>query len=100
MQVTEALSTNEAAEILHKKQEEIHAIVSDMGRTEDGKYQRDAGLKLIRLVRQSGIQSPIFIFSSARYAKENQKAVMEAGGNGATSSSLDLLERLKEVGIS
>lgn len=92
IQVIEALSTNEAVEILHKKSERIEAIISDMDRTEEGKYQPDAGVKLIRLLRESGNNTPIFIFSSVKSAEEIRKIVIEAGGNGMTSSTLDLLE--------
>jgi CheY-like chemotaxis protein len=97
VEITESLSTREALTFLGKNTKDINVIISDMGRFEDGHYQPEAGLKLITSIRDLGI--PILIFSSARYARQNGEAVKTAGAKGVTSSSLELLEWLKELGV-
>ena len=97
VEVTEALSTREALTFLGKNTKNIDVIISDMGRFEDGQYQPNAGLKLIEAMRDLGI--PIFVFSSAQYAREHGETVRTAGAKLVTSSSLKLLEGLKEIGV-
>ncbi len=55
-----ALSTNEG---IYKFQHgRYQAIISDMGRQEDGKYKPDAGMDLLRLVREIDTQIPYNLF--------------------------------------
>ena len=96
MEVIEALSTDEAMTILASRKLEIDVIISDMGRREETTYRRKAGLTLIKAVRKEGIQIPIFVYTSEQAVTKNYKDILEAGGNGATSSPVELFEMLSD----
>jgi CheY-like chemotaxis protein len=97
--VTQSLSTDEAIGIL-KSQTGFDAVVSDMGRTEGGAYRAQAGLILLNTMRTAGITAPFMIYSSSRLAQRNREDVLNAGGDGATSSTVELLEWIrKKTGV-
>jgi len=89
--VVQSASTEDAMAILAGSPP-FDAVISDMGRREGGMYQVQAGLNLIRRMRQADILTPFIVYSSQRYADSNRAAVKAAGGDGATSSPVELLE--------
>jgi CheY-like chemotaxis protein len=93
--VATATSTKEAMEILQQDRD-IAVVVSDMGRREGGVYRSQAGLVLLRAMRRAGFETPLFVYSSAKYAAQNRHLVMAEGGSGATSSQIEMLEWLRE----
>jgi CheY-like chemotaxis protein len=65
-------------------------VISDMGRREDGRYNRRAGLDLLKVIRNYNAQIPFFIFCSERGAEENREEAMQLGANGITASATEL----------
>ena len=70
------------------------AIVSDMGRYEEGEYRVHAGILLIELVRKAHFKMPIVIYGSPKYKGKNHSMALEAGGTGAVASEAELLALL------
>jgi len=72
-------------------------IISDMERAEDGTRVSDAGLQLLRAVREQGVKAPFFIYTSTSSAQANSQAATEAGATGITSSPVSLIQYVSEV---
>jgi CheY-like chemotaxis protein len=89
--VVQAASTDEAMAILNSNLG-FDAIISDMGRREQGGYRSQAGLVLLKAIRRAGYNIPFLVYSSQKYAARNDEEVKSAGGNGATASPVELLE--------
>ena len=92
-------STDEAME--HLEASKPTAIISDMGRWENGDWHGDAGLELIRKVRAGDDRTPIFVYASSGYAR-NASARREVlkQGTGLTDSPRELFKLLeKHAGI-
>ncbi|MBA2932968.1 response regulator [Sphingomonas sp. CGMCC 1.13654] len=89
--VRQARSTEEAMSVL-RQLAEVGAVISDMGRHENGIYDRHAGLTLLTALRQAGLHMPFLVYSSASHIRQNDKLVQAAGGDGATASAVELLE--------
>jgi len=98
LQVVQATSTDEAMGILLSGRLEVDAIISDMGRREQGKNQPEAGLTLIQEARGADIQAPIFIYASPRAVARYRDEIREAGGSGATASPIELFELIRTHG--
>ena len=94
--VIQAKSTIEARSILGAGTEP-DVIVTDMGRKEDGKYVADAGLELIRAVREERIEAPIFVYTSPGRVYRIRADVLEAGGNGTMASPIELFAAVKDA---
>lgn len=91
-QVVTAVSTKEALEKMLSTK--FERIITDMGRTEDGRYNPIAGLELTRMIRQIDANVPIFVFTNSRGA-QNTRVVAEAGVTGITTSPSSLLGMLQ-----
>jgi CheY-like chemotaxis protein len=89
--VSQAVSTEEAMALLNNSAG-FDAIVSDMGRRESGGYRSQAGLILLNALRRAGYKVPFLVYSSQKYANRNREEVRLSGGDGATSSPVELLE--------
>jgi CheY-like chemotaxis protein len=72
------------------------AIVSDMGRREDGRFQPTAGLSLLEEVRQIAPNTPFILFTSARMAIQHAEDARTLGAAAITSSATDLTGLLKD----
>ena len=95
IEVIQALSTAQAMQILVSSGLSFNVIISDMGRTEEGEYRHNAGILLIKAIREAGITLPIFVFTfTASYLVRRE--VVAAGGNGATRATEELLSWLKQ----
>lgn len=75
--------------------EQYDIVISDMGRREGGRYNRRAGLDLLRVIREKSAETPFFIFCSTRSAHENRDEAMRMGASGITSSATELYSLLK-----
>ncbi|MEW6491876.1 MAG: AAA-like domain-containing protein [Cyanobacteriota bacterium] len=95
IEVIEVHSINQAIEMLVSRGLSFDAIISDMARTENGEHRHNAGILLIQAVREAGFTLPIFIYSSMA-GDRMSKAVVTAGGNGATRSVEALFAWLRE----
>jgi CheY-like chemotaxis protein len=98
VRVTQCASTAEAGQAL-SAHGEFSAIVSDMGRVEDGAFHPDAGVELIDLVRAQGAQSPVLIYTSAPTLSRTRERALEAGAAEATASATQLLHLLAQHGV-
>jgi CheY-like chemotaxis protein len=98
LQIVQAVSTNEAMGILLSGRLDPDAIISDMGRREEGQYRPVAGLTLIKAAREAGIQVPIFVYSSTQSASRYRDDVLANGGNGITASPVELFEMIHGYG--
>lgn len=96
-EITQAVSTTEAMNILAGSKQRFGLIISDMGRKEEGKYDAKAGIKLIKAISIAGIDLPVIVYSSANYATRNRREVLEAGGYEVTASPIDLFELIDKV---
>jgi CheY-like chemotaxis protein len=97
IEVVEALTTAEAMYLLGFHRQAMCAVISDMGRQEDGDHRPRAGLELIRAMRRIAINVPVFIYTSARSADRTRDEVVAAGGAGATASSVELFELVSRL---
>jgi CheY-like chemotaxis protein len=95
--VVQARTTNEALERFRRSKPQPDAIISDMGRKENGSFNPKAGLDLIRRIRAQDPQVPIFIYASPR-SLELEPDVLREKGNGITASSVELFELLRGLG--
>jgi CheY-like chemotaxis protein len=97
IEVLEARTTEEAMRIAVSGRFPISAVVSDMGRREDGEYRAKAGVQLITALQRAGLAIPVFVYSSQRYIERTRDDVLQAGGAGATASPVELFEMLHRV---
>lgn len=95
--VTLARSTREAMERL--RYGSYGAIVSDMGRREDGAEVPTAGLTLLRKVRELDPAVPFIIYSSPQAVRAHGVAAREAGVTNLTSSQMAVRAVLGEAGV-
>lgn len=93
--VVQSSSTEDAMSILGGNPN-FDAVISDMGRREGGAYRAQAGLNLLTTIRKAGFQTPFMVYSSQRYAERARQDVLAAGGDGATSSPVELLEWVRQ----
>ena len=75
------------------------AVISDMGRREDGSYRTTAGLDLARALRTAGDATPLLMFTSGRAVREHGNEARAAGAQAVTSSAVDLIAFLRENGV-
>ena len=96
VEVVELTSTEDAFRTLVKKQVPVRAVISDMGRREGGMYNDKAGIDLVRQLRAASLEVPIFVYSSTKALTRSREEVLAEGANGATASSVELYELLRE----
>lgn len=96
--VVEALATSEAMLRLRSGHEVFDVIVTDMSRQEGAAYRRDAGLELIRLVRDLDASLPIIVYS-APITKASARSAVDAGAVAALNDPTELIALiLREAG--
>lgn len=94
VQVITALSTMQGIEVLGERGD-VKAVISDMGRNEDGIYHGKAGVELVTAMRQLGFSMPAIVYTTAKYAGRRNQDVAAAGGDGAISSHVELIEWIR-----
>lgn len=92
-----ARSTAEALGAAEGAAPPFDAIITDMGRREDGEQRSDAGMELIDELRRRGVATPVFVYASAS-AVHRTRDRFEAAGARGTASATELLEMLGRVG--
>ena len=97
--VTQELTTDDALRAAETVRTPFDAVITNMGREEEGVSRPDAGLELIRGLRAKHVRSPIFVYTSAPALARTRDEVMAAGADGATSSATELLELLGNAGL-
>ncbi|MGW7422897.1 response regulator [Streptomyces sp. NPDC054813] len=97
VEVVQAESTEEGLRALQGAPRPFDAVISDMGRAEAGGFDPDAGLKLIRKIRETDDATPVFVYGGAGAAARRDQ-VADAGGTGVTQSPTELFVLLGQVG--
>jgi len=90
-----AKSTNEA--LAYLRQRRYGAILSDMGRTENGTNVPDAGMRLLSAVRDSGRIIPMLFYTSPFAASAYAEEAAAAGATVITASPTVLFEHLQAL---
>jgi hypothetical protein len=70
--VVQSISTEDAMTTLNSNSG-YYAIISDMGRREQGIYHSQAGLVLLSAVRRAGYHIPFLVYSSQKYASRQPR---------------------------
>jgi CheY-like chemotaxis protein len=93
-EVLEARSTAEAMDVLTLRRG-VRAIVTDLGRTEDGEFRSHAGLALLRQLRETELDQPVIVYTSPRAAALERQDALDAGAQVVTASPTELLAALR-----
>jgi CheY-like chemotaxis protein len=97
--VDQVKSTAEALNALLHATNPYDAVITDMGRPQNGQDNPRAGLEFIERMREEDTTTPIFVYASAPAVARWSEEIATAGANGATSSATELLEMLGRVGL-
>lgn len=92
-----ATSTNEGLRKALTAQSPYRLIISDMGREEDGHFNREAGLDLLEHLNRESIKTPFVIFCSQQAAQRYRDRARELGGRAITASGTELRAILDEL---
>ena len=98
VRVLQAGTTSEGLRLLDSHPD-TSAIITDMGRTEDGQAKDKAGIELIAQVRERRPELPVLVYASAPAVARTRTAALEAGATFVTSSATELLEELGRAGL-
>jgi CheY-like chemotaxis protein len=96
LEVLLARSTAEAMDVLSLRRG-VGAIVTDMGRAEDGEFRSHAGLALLRQLHEAEQDQPVLVYTSARRAELDRQDALEAGATVVTASPTELFAALRRV---
>jgi CheY-like chemotaxis protein len=94
--VIEARSTSEAMQVLSGGRG-FGAVISDMGRQEDGTFHARAGIELMDQIHNLGIPLPIFFFTTRSQVDRVRDDPSATRMAGVTSSPVELFEMLRPV---
>lgn len=89
-----SLSTSDALEKIANRS--YNAVISDLGRKEDGQQKPMAGLDLIKSLRGSGNNIPILIYAGSR-GIENREILLKAGADIVTASGTEVVKFVSNV---
>jgi CheY-like chemotaxis protein len=96
VEVLLARSTAEAMDVLSLRRG-VGAVVTDLGRAEDGEFRSHAGLALLRQLREAEQDQPVVVFTSARRVQLDRQDALDAGAAVVTASPVELLAALRRV---
>jgi CheY-like chemotaxis protein len=96
VEVLVARSTAEAMDVLSLRRG-VGAIVTDMGRTEDGEFRSHAGLALLRQLHEAEQSQPVLVYTSTRRVELDRQDALDAGAATVTSSPTELFAALRRV---
>jgi CheY-like chemotaxis protein len=96
VEVLIARSTAEAMDVLSLRRG-VGAIVTDMGRTEDGEFRSHAGLALLRQLHEAEQSQPVLVYTSTRRVELDRRDALDAGATIVTSSPTELFAALRRV---
>lgn len=97
VRVTTASTTAEAlAEVSERP---YRLIVSDMSRKEDGTYHADAGLALVRELRDLGVEIPVIMFSGQHGQLRYGGQARQFGAVATTSSAYEMFKHFQNFGL-
>jgi hypothetical protein len=93
VKVETAVSTDDAMSKLSSLPQ-LSAIITDMERSEDGKFNERAGLDLLGRLCKNGITVPVYFYSSSRVMDRFSPEIRDAGAD-ITTSPIELLKRFR-----
>ncbi|HEV2893254.1 MAG TPA: hypothetical protein VG411_05855 [Actinomycetota bacterium] len=96
LEVLLARSTAEAMDVLSLRRG-VRAIVTDMGRSEDGEYRSHAGLALLRQLKEAEQDQPVLVYTSARRAELDRQDALDAGATVVTASPTELFAAIRRL---
>ncbi|HEX3201969.1 MAG TPA: response regulator, partial [Actinomycetes bacterium] len=96
VEVLLARSTAEAMDVLSLRRG-VDAIVTDLGRAEDGEFRSHAGLALLRQLREAEQDQPVLVYTSARRVELDRQDALDAGASVVTSSPTELFAALRRI---
>jgi CheY-like chemotaxis protein len=96
LEVLLARSTAEAMDVLSLRRG-IRAVVTDLGRSEDGEFRSHAGLALLRQLREAEQDQPVVVYTSPRRAELDRQDALEAGAVTVTASPTELFAALRRL---
>lgn len=96
VEVLLARSTAEAMDVLSLRRG-VDAIVTDLGRAEDGEFRSHAGLALLRQLREAEQDQPVLVYTSARRVELDRQDALDAGASVVTSSPTELFATLRRI---
>ncbi|NYH79694.1 CheY-like chemotaxis protein/uncharacterized coiled-coil protein SlyX [Actinopolyspora biskrensis] len=97
VRVTITATTAEAvAEISERP---YRLVVSDMVRKEDGRWRNDAGLTLLRELRDLGVEIPLVIFGTHRGQIQHADQARQLGAVATTHSTYEMFRHFQNFGL-
>jgi CheY-like chemotaxis protein len=96
LEVLLARSTAEAMDVLSLRRG-IRAIITDLGRSEDGEFRSHAGLALLRQLREAEQDQPVLVYTSARRVDLDRQDALDAGATAVTASPTELFAALRRL---
>ncbi|KAA5828766.1 response regulator [Saccharopolyspora hirsuta] len=92
------VTTTDAA-LAELSQRPYRLIVEDMGRKENGRWRPDAGLALLRELRDLGVDTPVIVFSSQQLQQQYGEQARRSGAVGTTSSTYEMFQNFQSFGL-
>jgi CheY-like chemotaxis protein len=96
VEVLLARSTAEAMDVLSLRRG-VRAIVTDLGRAEDGEFRSHAGLALLRQLHEAEQDQPVLVYTSDRRVELDRQDALDAGATVVTASPIELFAALGRV---
>jgi CheY-like chemotaxis protein len=96
IEVLLARSTAEALDVLSLRRG-VGAIVTDLGRSEDGEFRSHAGLALLRQLGEGEHDQPVLVYTSGRRVELDRQDALDAGAAVVTSSPTELFAALGRI---
>jgi CheY-like chemotaxis protein len=96
LEVLLARSTAEAMDVLSLRRG-VRAIVTDLGRAEDGEFRSHAGLALLRQLHEAEQAQPVLVYTSSRRVELDRQDALDAGAIVVTSSPIELFAAMRRV---
>ena len=96
IEVLLARSTAEALDVLSLRRG-VHAVVTDLGRSEDGEFRTHAGLALLRQLKEAEHDQPVLVYTEAARAELDRQDALDAGAALVTASPVELLAALRRI---
>ena len=96
LEVLLARSTAEAMDVLSLRRG-VRAIVTDMGRSEDGEFRSHAGLALLRQLHEAEQDQPVLVYTSSRRVELDRQDALDAGATVVTASPTELFAAIRRL---
>lgn len=98
MLVIEATSSEQAEFLM--KHVDLDLIVTDNFRMEDGQGLEDAGLEILRIARDLGLELPVLVSSSLASDPDFRKRILVEGGIGSSSEAHEVVGQIRNLLLS